>query len=276
MKGKPMRTCKVLALAILSAALGNAGCDSTKDDAKKPAPAAAPAPATRSAVPVTPASRPTAAVAIPPRATQPAVAAAANLIDLPVKLPLPNIKETPKALPPGLVIEKPVTGQRKVMKVPAGAVNLALNKPVTSSDPEPLIGTLDLITDGDKEVAEGNYVELARNPQWVQIDLGAAHPLHAVALWHDHGRPVVYHAVLVQVSDDKDFKTGVTTVYNNDRENLAGQGAGELPGYRETFEGKIIDAGGVKGRYVRLYSAGNTNDDVNRYMEVEVWGLPNR
>jgi len=32
--------------------------------------------------------------------------------------------------------------------------------------------------------------------------------------------------------------------------------------------------GGVKGRYVRLYSNGNTANRLNHYIEVEVWGKP--
>jgi hypothetical protein len=36
----------------------------------------------------------------------------------------------------------------------------------------------------------------------------------------------------------------------------------------------LIDAKGVKGRYVRLYSAGNTSNKMNHYIEVEVWGKP--
>ena len=44
--------------------------------------------------------------------------------------------------------------------------------------------------------------------------------------------------------------------------------------YVETAEGKLIDAKGVQGRYVRLYSKGNNNNDLNHYIEVEVYGKP--
>ena len=46
--------------------------------------------------------------------------------------------------------------------VPVGTVNLAKGKKVTASDSEPVVGTLDLITDGDKEGDEGSWVELRR------------------------------------------------------------------------------------------------------------------
>jgi hypothetical protein len=50
--------------------------------------------------------------------------------------------------------------------------NLALNKPVTASDKDPIIGKLDQVTDGDKEGSDGSWVELGAGFQWVQIDLG--------------------------------------------------------------------------------------------------------
>ena len=49
-----------------------------------------------------------------------------------------------------------------------------LDKKVTSSDDAPVIGELAMVTDGDKEGADGSYVELGPDKQWVQIDLGAA------------------------------------------------------------------------------------------------------
>ena len=39
-------------------------------------------------------------------------------------------------------------------------------------------------------------------------------------------------------------------------------------------EGKLFEPNGAKGRYVRLYSKGNTTNDLNHYVEVEVYGLP--
>ena len=87
--------------------------------------------------------------------------------------------------------------------------------------------------------------------------------------------PVVFHDVVVQVSNDPDFIEGVTTLFNNDQDNSAGLGIGKDREYFETSEGKLIDAKGVKARYVRLYSRGSTyNDPLNRYTEVEVFGLP--
>ena len=38
--------------------------------------------------------------------------------------------------------------------------------------------------------------------------------------------------------------------------------------------GRVVDAKGTKARYVRLWSNGNTSNDMNHYCEVEVFGTP--
>ena len=156
--------------------------------------------------------------------------------------------------------------------VPAGVTNLALHKTVTASDSAPVIGDLSLITDGDKSSEEGSFVEFDRGLQWVQIDLGAPAELYAIAVWHYHSQARVYYSVIVQVSDDPAFKTGVRTLYNNDEENRSGLGAGIDPSYLEKNLGRLIPARQAVARYVRLYSAGNTANELNHYIEVEVFG----
>ena len=54
----------------------------------------------------------------------------------------------------------------------------------------------------------------------------------------------------------------------------AGLGVGKAKAYIETNEPRAVDAKGVKTRYVRLYSNGNTSNDMNHYIEVEVFGRP--
>ena len=44
--------------------------------------------------------------------------------------------------------------------------------------------------------------------------------------------------------------------------------------YVETSEGKLIDARGVQAHYVRCYSNGNNNNDLNHYIELEIYGTP--
>lgn len=200
------------------------------------------------------------------------LAVAEDQILLVTEYPKPMFVGTPVPLNiPNL--EKPNTN-RPAFMVPAGTVNLAKGKTVTASDSEPLLGSLDLLTDGDKSAEEGSYTEFGSGKQWVQIDLGAPGAIYAVYLWHFHLSPRVYHDVVVQVSDDPDFVTGVTTVFNNDHDNSSGMGVGSNLAYVETNHGKLIDAKGAKGRYVRLYSKGSTANGLNHYIEVEVFGVP--
>jgi hypothetical protein len=192
---------------------------------------------------------------------------------LKIQLPKPMFVGTPKNIrTPNL---ETITGRpRGPFMVPVGTVLLSAGKPVTSSDKEPVIGEISYVTDGKKSGEDGYYVELGPMLQWVQIDLGQPYELEAIVAWHYHSQARVYRDVIVQVSDDKDFISGVTTVFNNDHDNTAGLGAGKDKEYIETYDGKLFDPKGVKARYVRLYSAGNTSNDMNHYVEVEVYGLP--
>ncbi len=198
---------------------------------------------------------------------------AQDKVVLQTKLPPPLFVGTPVPLNvPNL--EPPTKGKRPDFYVPAGTINLARNKKVTGSDNSPVTGTLDLVDDGDKAGDEGSWVELGPGKQWIEIDLAKTANIYAVLVWHFHSQARVYHDVVVQVSDDPTFHSGVSTVFNNDFHNELGLGAGKDLNYIETYQGKLIDAKGVKGRYVRLYSNGNTANKLNHYIEVEVWGKP--
>ena len=198
---------------------------------------------------------------------------AQNQIVLKTQLPPPLFVGTPAPLNvPNL--EPPTKGKRPDFLVPAGTLNMARNKKVTSSDSNPNVGTLDMIVDGDKDGNEGSWGELGPGKQWVQIDLAKKANIYAVLIWHFHSQARVYRDVVVQVSDDPTFNSGVTTIFNNDFSNELGAGAGKNLNYIETYQGKLIDAKGVQGRYVRLYSKGNTSNKLNHYIEVEVWGKP--
>lgn len=209
-------------------------------------------------------------------AAGPVLAQSEETVPLPLKLPRPVFAGTPKDIPAGTTVEKPSGKPRPIPQVPKGTTNLALKKKVTASK-APFSGSLELVTDGSKEAREGTALELPPRLQWLQIDLGAPSKLFYIVFWHFHMEPVVYHDVVVQVSNDPDFIEGVTSLFNNDQDNSAGLGIGKDREYFETSEGKLIDAKGLTARYVRLYSRGSTyNDPLNRYTEVEVYGLPAR
>ena len=203
-----------------------------------------------------------------------AAEAPGDLAPLPLELPPAGYLGTPKNMPPDTTAEKPTGKPRPPFLAPKGVKNVALGKPVTSSDPSPITGELKQITDGKKDAFDENVVLLRKRTQWVQIDLQEAYAIHVILIWHEHKMPVVYRDVIVKVSDDPEFKTGVQTVFNNDQDNSSEQGVGTDREYFEGYEGKLIDAKGVKARYVRCYTKGSTDNALNAYTEVEVYALP--
>lgn len=190
---------------------------------------------------------------------------------LEIPLPKPLFVGTPKVVK-STNLEKPREGKRPIHHVPAGTALLSAGAKATSSDQAPIIGNLDMVTDKDKEGGDGSILELAPGKQYVQVDLGKQAQIAALAFWHFHQDARVYRDVVVQVAEDPDFILGVVTLFNNDDDNSSGLGAGKDKEYIETHEGKLIDGKGAKGRYVRLYSNGNTSSDANHYIEVEVYG----
>lgn len=199
-----------------------------------------------------------------------ATGSAANA-PLKVEVPKPLFAGTPR--PISLANLEPANTKRPDIMVAPDVKLLSKGKKVTSSDSLPVIGELSFITDGDKTGIDGAYVELGPNTQWVQVDLGSSAKIAAVAVWHFHSQARVYHDVVIQISDDAEFKKGVTTIFNTDDDNSSKLGKGADKSYVETNNGRVIDAKNTAGRYVRLYSNGNTSDELNHYCEVEVFGV---
>lgn len=200
------------------------------------------------------------------------LAQAANTIPLSTTIPPEKIEGTPIEVK--VTNLKPAASKAPELMVPAGTELLSKGKPVTSSDDFPIIGEVTYVTDGEKDAGEGYFVELSNGLQWVQIDLEQEATIQAVWVWHFHSQRRAYHDVVIQISNDPEFASGVTTVYNNDFDNSAALGTGTDAPYIETQYGLLVPVAGVKGRYVRLYSQGNTSNDMNHYIEVEVFGTP--
>lgn len=201
-------------------------------------------------------------------------AVADDLVPLPLKLPAPAFKGTPKDLQVGPNVEPLSDKPRAPMMVPDGLKNVAPGCKVTCSDKNVTSENLAKLIDGDKEASDQSIIFIHKGTQWVQFDLGAPMDIYAIAIWHAHNMAKVYHSVIVQVADDPDFIENVRTIFNNDQNNASGLGVGTDREYFETYEGKLINAKGVKARYIRFYSKGSTESALNEYTELEVWGRP--
>ncbi len=256
-RGKSLAVWSLLAVL----ALGAGGCDKPESP------------------PETPASAPAGGAQTRPVGAGPANGPAKSdgLVELDVPEPPPAVEiDTPKNIVvPNLELAdaKPL-----VIMVPPGTENVALGRPVTSDEVDPYPGELEYVTDGKKSGPDGQIdgyiVELGIGSQYVQVDLGAVHKIHAVVTWRKHQAPRAYHDVVIQVAADADFVTGVQTLFNNDHDNSSGLGAGTDKAYIESYKGKIVDAKGVKSQYVRVYSRGSTYSEPNEYIEIEVYGSP--
>ncbi len=180
-------------------------------------------------------------------------------------------------------IEPAPSGMPSIL-VPRGTRNLALGCNVQCSE-NALIGSPSLLTDGIKTQNEGLYLQLYQsNPAWVQVDLGQRSKIYVIWFWHmwsGRATPLVYHDVVVQVSDDPSFESGVATVFNNDFDDSLGFGRGRDLPYQEIEFGKAVRCDGIDGRYVRIftngrYNTGGSPNTISDFVEVEVHGLAQR
>lgn len=190
-----------------------------------------------------------------------------------IKLPEPFFGGTPLDYW-GENLEPPSFKDREPFMAPKGTTVISRGKPVTSSFKDPLHGELKQIVDGNKDYARSSLVELGEGVQWVQIDLEAEYKVYAILVWHFHEGKRVYFDIVAKASNDPEFKEDVTAVYNNDHDNSAGLGVGKDKEYIEDEKGRLMDAKGVQARYLRFYSQGNTANDLNNYVEIEVFGMP--
>jgi hypothetical protein len=200
-------------------------------------------------------------------------AQAGKLVPVPIEVPKLGYEGTPVNFDNIPNLEKVGIKARAPFLAPVGVKNISKGKKVTSSEMDPLVGDLGMVTDGDATQVDGNYVELGPGVQWVIIDLATVNEIYGIVAWHYH-QPRVYFDVVVQTADDAGFTKNVQTWFNNDAANKCKQGPGKNQNYVDTNEGKLFDTKGVRARYVRLFSAGNSSNDLNHYIEVSVFGRP--
>jgi RNA polymerase sigma factor (sigma-70 family) len=201
-----------------------------------------------------------------------------DLVPLVLQLPNQGYKTLPNHFRHNPGLEPSSEQPRPPMLVPAGLRNLARGTRVSCSDQNAPDEALAKVVDGDKEASEQSIIYLRKGLQWVQLDLREESEVFAVVLWHAHNTPKVYHDVIVQASNDPDFLEDVRTLYNNDRDYTSSDSGGADREYVESYEGKLIDAKKVRGRYLRFYSKGSSESALNEYTEIEVYGraLPRR
>jgi hypothetical protein len=89
-------------------------------------------------------------------------------VPLTTEFPPELIEGTPKPMNVPNLVQAP--NKAPEFLVPEGTTLLSKGKKV-SSDSNPIIGDLTLVTDGEKEAGEGYFLELLDGTQWVQIDL---------------------------------------------------------------------------------------------------------
>lgn len=195
-----------------------------------------------------------------------------KLVPIPLALPKPQFVGTPENIVGVKNLEKPLGEARPPFLAPEGTKLISKGKPVTGSETEPILGSYDMITDGDKEASDGSLVEMGPFPQRITVDLENEYEIYAIVFWQYHKTERVYYDVVVQLSNDPEFVTDVVTLFNNDVDNTIGLGAGQDKNFVGTSEGKLIDAKGTRARYVRIYSNGNNQNDMNHFIEVEVFG----
>lgn len=186
-------------------------------------------------------------------------------ISAPWDCKLPNFEKT----------QRPI----KEFTAPADSEIISIHRQVTSSD-KPSKGLADWITDGEAFCGDdGQHAVFFESlPCWVQIDLGSEHRIDHLWLWHDQGTlarrmtPEVFEDVIVQLSNDAKFRSGVTTLFNSDDDGSCGQGKGTDPTYMETNHGRGLPAGGLKARFVRIWGGKAYSGGPCRFTEITVWG----
>ena len=167
--------------------------------------------------------------------------------------------------------------------------NVALGKSVTSGWGEDVPygkepNATSFVTDGytysDPGIGQNNTFMLDRRPnvnpepgeatfQYITIDLGQSYDISQIKYFGsvpgDEGYVNISKNMVFRVSNDPNFQDESTkTVFNSDRENTWGFGAGTDTDEANTHEGRTITFEPVNARYVRYYqNAGETGNRRN-------------
>lgn len=98
---------------------------------------------------------------------------------------------------------------------------------------------LTVVTDGDRSTSEYALIATDSAAKYIQLNLGEPHFITKVNILNDYNpeAPRAGKDLIVQLSNDPTFTTGVTTIYNNDDDNSVGLGAGADAEYVEPSSG---------------------------------------
>ncbi len=141
---------------------------------------------------------------------------------------------------------------------------------------------LSILTDGVRTDTEYALISTGSVAKYVQLNLGESHSITKLNILNDYNpsAPRIGKDIIVQLSNDPTFATGVTTVYNNDGDNSVGLGAGGDSEYTEPINGSgltIALGSPVNAQYVRYWANGHTRTQTSAYntvntpVEVEVY-----
>ena len=147
---------------------------------------------------------------------------------------------------------------------PAEDENIALDKPVTGST-EPggkSERPFSNLTNGSLDAGEyAMTITGGADSNWVQVDLEAAYPVKAVALWHYYPDGRTYKSNKVALSATGKFEGEEVVVFDSDSD-------GE---YAETADGKMIEFDPIEARYVRNWTDGSNSNGDNHWIEIMVY-----
>ena len=105
-----------------------------------------------------------------------------------------------------------------------GMKNLAQGITPTTDGNDNSASGIGRATDGDIGVTD--RWELGGGLKYAQLDLGDVQRVDSLRVWRNFADKRRYHDVVLQLSNDPTFASGVTTVFNNDLDNSARLGAG--------------------------------------------------
>ena len=125
---------------------------------------------------------------------------------------------------------------------------------------------------------EANYCDFGKDGDktalYMQVDLGGLYDLNRVNMWRYWKDGRTYDATVITTSESGDF-TDEVVIYNSDRSNVHGFGAGGDERYAESASGhQFAVPGGTKAQAVRVYVFGSQNGTTNHINELQVWGTP--